>query len=456
MKTFLHSLALSMGLVSAPAVAVTLEIESATIGRAGSTTASIEIKVLGLTSEDRNGATDAQAFFEEKVKFFFTAVDGDEEGCADAELSQDKPILYAGGVTDGTFPGFVINNLDVGDGFVTATTSDGETTYYIDATMTLAEQSGSCGFDKLADEGKIAMEVIYNEDEKTEDFELVQQVGVPKVAPAGFKVEPSHLALLISWTHKDKVSYEPTGTSAPSNVMVFAVDTTMHSNLEFDAKIFNATVEESEELSSTCRVELEGDGCRVSCDDDKAYIDVDAVTAGNGLFKAQFPNAESPEDGYEISGLTLDHPYAVFAMYQPDGIARTSCVMGTPTYVDGICDRNKCNESKQTDPKCFVATAAYGTPFHSHLDILRWFRDTYLAKTELGRDFIRYYYEVGPGWAKAIEDSPAARAVVRGTLWPVVMILMLLQYSPMVAYSVLGVFGIILVYSCARLRRLRI
>jgi hypothetical protein len=455
MKTFLYSLALSMGLVSTSAVAVTLEIESATIGRAGSTTASIEIKVSGLTSEDRNGSTNATNFFKEKVKFYFTAIDGNEEGCADADAAQGNPILYDGDNSAGAFPDFVIEDLETGDGFVAVTTS-GETTYYIDASMTLLDEGGSCGFDKLADEGKIAMEVVYDEDEKTEDFDLVQQVGVPKVAPAGFKVEPSHLALLISWTHKDKVSYEPEGTYAPSNVMVFAVDTTMHADLEFDAKIFDATVEESEELPSKCRFELEGDGCKISCDDANAYIDVDAVTAGNGLFKAQFPNAESPEDGYEISGLTLDHPYGVFAMYQPDGIARTSCVMGTPTYVDGICDRNKCNESKQTDPKCFVATAAYGTPIHSHLDILRWFRDTYLAKTELGRDFIKYYYEVGPGWAKAIEDSPVARAVVRGLLWPVVMILMLLQYSPMVAYLVLAVFGIILVYSWARPRRLRI
>ena len=68
---------------------------------------------------------------------------------------------------------------------------------------------------------------------------------------------------------------------------------------------------------------------------------------------------------------------------------------------------------------CFVATAAYGTPFDERLDKLRHFRDHTLARFAAGRVFIDWYYSYSPPLAEYIEPRPVLRAIVRALLLPV-------------------------------------
>ena len=67
---------------------------------------------------------------------------------------------------------------------------------------------------------------------------------------------------------------------------------------------------------------------------------------------------------------------------------------------------------------CFIATAAFGTPFSDELNTLRRWRDTDLTNTMLGRLFIRVYYAVAPHVASLIREHPRVRAVVRAALRP--------------------------------------
>lgn len=69
---------------------------------------------------------------------------------------------------------------------------------------------------------------------------------------------------------------------------------------------------------------------------------------------------------------------------------------------------------------CFIATAAFGSAQHPHVQILRTFRDEVLAKTGWGRAFIDWYYRTSPAYAAWIRDRPIVRAVVRGILWPII------------------------------------
>lgn len=69
---------------------------------------------------------------------------------------------------------------------------------------------------------------------------------------------------------------------------------------------------------------------------------------------------------------------------------------------------------------CFIATAAYGTPFAKEVEILRKFRDTKLEKTKMGRAFVRFYYRHSPKIADFIRNKPKTKAFVRGLLKPVV------------------------------------
>jgi hypothetical protein len=69
---------------------------------------------------------------------------------------------------------------------------------------------------------------------------------------------------------------------------------------------------------------------------------------------------------------------------------------------------------------CFIATAAYGSYFEKHVQILRNFRDVYLLTNDWGRAFVGFYYRHSPAIADAIAKSGALRATVRLGLAPVV------------------------------------
>ena len=69
---------------------------------------------------------------------------------------------------------------------------------------------------------------------------------------------------------------------------------------------------------------------------------------------------------------------------------------------------------------CFIATAAYGTPFVKEVETLRKFRDQKLLKTRPGRAFVRFYYRHSPVIADFIRNKPKTKAFVRAMLKPVV------------------------------------
>lgn len=80
-----------------------------------------------------------------------------------------------------------------------------------------------------------------------------------------------------------------------------------------------------------------------------------------------------------------------------------------PNKVTGLLD----------DERCFIATAAYGSPMDLRVQILRDFRDRILLKSSLGRDFVDWYYRHSPSWAAWIAQSEFRKALVRAVLWPV-------------------------------------
>jgi hypothetical protein len=100
------------------------------------------------------------------------------------------------------------------------------------------------------------------------------------------------------------------------------------------------------------------------------------------------------------------------------------CRIVTPSEVVGVLDKTN----------CFIATAAYGTPFALEIDTLRDFRDQILMASDLGRNFVRFYYNESPYFAKMILESPLMRASVRAALVPVVWFAgMSLAYGPLKA-----------------------
>jgi prepilin-type N-terminal cleavage/methylation domain-containing protein len=80
--------------------------------------------------------------------------------------------------------------------------------------------------------------------------------------------------------------------------------------------------------------------------------------------------------------------------------------------------------------QCFVTTAAYGDADHPVVEVLRQFRDRYLLQTVSGQALVRYYYEVGPSLAAAIEDKPIACLLVRLLVTPLAGFALLTMSCP--------------------------
>lgn len=71
-------------------------------------------------------------------------------------------------------------------------------------------------------------------------------------------------------------------------------------------------------------------------------------------------------------------------------------------------------------PACFIATAAYGSPMHEHVERLREFRDRFLLPNRAGQAFVGLYYRYSPAAARYISTRPWLRAAVRWLLAPLV------------------------------------
>lgn len=68
------------------------------------------------------------------------------------------------------------------------------------------------------------------------------------------------------------------------------------------------------------------------------------------------------------------------------------------------------------DRRCFIATAAYGTPLHPKVATLREFRDRWLMTGPIGRGAVEVYYLTSPPIASVVARHEPLRMVVRGEL----------------------------------------
>ena len=125
---------------------------------------------------------------------------------------------------------------------------------------------------------------------------------------------------------------------------------------------------------------------------------------------------DNDDDGYSIEG---------------GGCGAVDCNDGDISIHPGASedpgppDRN-CNGSDD----CFIATAAFGGPFATKIDLLRSFRDAYLMKSPLGRKLVDFYYGHAEPWAAWIAENEPLRALTRMFLAPVIGLVWILLGMP--------------------------
>lgn len=71
------------------------------------------------------------------------------------------------------------------------------------------------------------------------------------------------------------------------------------------------------------------------------------------------------------------------------------------------------DEQGESKDGCFIATAVYGPPLVSEVNILREFRDKILLENDLGREFVKFYYQNSPPIAEFISKHAFIRKIVR-------------------------------------------
>ena len=75
-----------------------------------------------------------------------------------------------------------------------------------------------------------------------------------------------------------------------------------------------------------------------------------------------------------------------------------------------------------SDSRCFIATAAFGSPLNPYVGLLREFRDIYLLSNTPGRWIVSLYYSSSPPIAEIVSDNPWLKAMVKIFLIPAIII----------------------------------
>jgi hypothetical protein len=138
---------------------------------------------------------------------------------------------------------------------------------------------------------------------------------------------------------------------------------------------------------------------------------------------------------------------AVVAIDSTLNVSRISNVeVGTPLPTSDFAEHYRDSGGKGKGGFCFVATTAYGSYDHSHVRVLRRFRDQVLAKSSWGRSFVGWYYRNGRRLAEPFTGRPWARGALRVTLLPLVAAAYLWTHLggvPLVALLAIAVIGMV-------------
>jgi uncharacterized repeat protein (TIGR02543 family) len=103
---------------------------------------------------------------------------------------------------------------------------------------------------------------------------------------------------------------------------------------------------------------------------------------------------------------------------------------------------------------CFIATAAYGSPLHPHLDILQDFRDRYLMSSKLGRKLVILYYKYSRFVANLITEHKVLKVTVRLSLLPVIIFsYSMVHLGPIITAVIIVVIFVLPIFLFSLFRR---
>lgn len=149
--------------------------------------------------------------------------------------------------------------------------------------------------------------------------------------------------------------------------------------------------------------------------------------------------------------------HTVFLYNEPGGLTRSACYRVQPYPACALSECLGAGPATEDTPRCFIATAAYGSPLHKNLKLFTLFRDKVLLKTAPGKSFVKWYYKNGPAAAKVVAAHPSLALGVRALLWiPALLIsfgLALSHADPLAVGAVVLGFALMTAWLARNLRR---
>jgi M6 family metalloprotease-like protein/uncharacterized repeat protein (TIGR02543 family) len=245
----------------------------------------------------------------------------------------------------------------------------------------------------------------------------MQQVGVSGVVMSGLPGDPTTDA---SGDYSGAVNHDFSGTVTPTLAgYTFTPPTRDYTNVTSDqtGDNYTATI-----VQWTLTIAADSGG---------TTIPVPGTSQHDHGTQVQV--TADPDDGQQFSGWTGDatgttNPITI-TMDADKSITATFSAIG-----GGDGDGNGAAPKKA----CFIATAAYGSQLHPHLDILRDFRDEYLMPNGFGRKLVELYYKYSPAIADFIAKHRLLRVAVRINLIPLVAFsFLMVNFGPEAAAVVL-------------------
>jgi hypothetical protein len=150
------------------------------------------------------------------------------------------------------------------------------------------------------------------------------------------------------------------------------------------------------------------------------------------------PGTHAYVDGTEVSIKAEPESGYKFSEWSGDASGSTNPITITMDKDKSIIANFVIKEEEKG--RCFIATAAYGSPFHPHVRILRNLRDNYLVTNKIGHKLVDIYYKYSPFAAEVISKHKVLRIAVRAILLPfVVFSEFVLHFGPPIT-TVVSVF----------------
>jgi hypothetical protein len=269
---------------------------------------------------------------------------------------------------------------------------------------------------------KLGGETVVADTDKT----LVQENYAINARVSFRDVLGSHKSLVASWDVEGSVATigDDGKERAPGSVTVYVVDPDLlPEGTRFPGKVFateagKADVDAFCTFSAVRSEQVKNEAGCLSCDGANVYLNDAEIAKIPGVYvKTETASTGSATIG-GLTNYSDESPkvYSVFMEYKPNGLQRSQCAIGiaSPNYT--LTELNGEKEAKVVDFRCFVATAAYGSPLHEDLDVFRRFRDETLLTSPLGRRGVELYYRTSPGLAGFISRHESLRDLVRGAL----------------------------------------